>query len=204
MIILSEKQYYEWPVSVIGFSKNLYVVQEIKALLNNHVQLNNPVPLWDQHSVTLLQHSHCITSTDITKVKYTWNLNYWSLYSKLHFVYCRTLSRELQNNAAHSNSIHILWTVNMCRLKLNTRLKTIWHTGHLVCPWCKLLWWVRESWRPKLFPQSMQTYLRGSAGAVRFDDSFDQPWLSCTAHLATKGRKILHKYILQRVMFSRN
>jgi hypothetical protein len=104
----------------------------------------------------------------------------------------RTISnRDFQKNAAHCNFIHILWTVNMWRLKLNTRLNTIWHTGHFVCPWCKPLWCVRESWRANFFPQSLQTNLRASAGAVRTDERLDQSWMSRTAQLATKGRKIL-------------
>jgi len=96
---------------------------------------------------------------------------------------------HFKQNYIYSSSVHILWTVNMWRLKLNTRLNTIWPPGHLVCPWCKLLWCVRESWRPNFFPQSLQTNLRGSAWAVRIDDPIHQWRLSCTAHLATKGEK---------------
>lgn len=112
------------------------------------------------------------------------------------------LHTGLRNSAVHSNFINILWTVSMWRLRLNTRLNTIWHTGHLVCPWWKLLWCVRESWRPNFFPQSLQTKIRGWAGAVNTDDPLNQPQLSCIFHLETKGRKILqHKYSLKHKLY---
>jgi hypothetical protein len=41
------------------------------------------------------------------------------------------------------------------------------------------------------FLQSLQTNLWASAEAVRTDESLDQSQMSCTAQLATKGRKIL-------------
>jgi len=124
---------------------------------------------------------------------------------KIDSTYCKGTSSKFHKNAAHCTSIHNLWEVNMCRLKLNTRLNTIWHTGHFVCPWCKLLWCVRESWRPNFFPQSLQTNLRASAEAVRTDEPLDQSRMSCTAQLATKGRKILQcKYTYEQIKLSRN